>query len=91
MAHESSFISQVITWFQNRRAKLKRDMEELKKDVESVNIITTHKSFLENVNDMNLLRKKSVSAHGHDNSFSPTKWWEQFRSKSFSFTLRLRN
>ncbi|XP_053945549.1 homeobox protein Nkx-2.5-like [Anastrepha ludens] len=28
--------AQVITWFQNRRAKLKRDMEELKKDVESV-------------------------------------------------------
>ena len=25
---------QVITWFQNRRAKLKRDMEELRKDVE---------------------------------------------------------
>ncbi|XP_001993868.2 homeobox protein Nkx-3.2 isoform X1 [Drosophila grimshawi] len=29
--------AQVITWFQNRRAKLKRDMEELKKDVQSVN------------------------------------------------------
>ncbi|XP_030374286.1 homeobox protein DLL-3, partial [Scaptodrosophila lebanonensis] len=28
--------AQVITWFQNRRAKLKRDMEELKKDVASV-------------------------------------------------------
>ncbi|KAJ8971463.1 hypothetical protein NQ317_014976 [Molorchus minor] len=28
--------AQVITWFQNRRAKLKRDMEELKKDVESI-------------------------------------------------------
>ncbi len=27
-------IFQVITWFQNRRAKLKRDMEELRKDVE---------------------------------------------------------
>ncbi|XP_011291275.1 homeobox protein Nkx-2.3 isoform X3 [Musca domestica] len=27
--------AQVITWFQNRRAKLKRDMEELKKDVEN--------------------------------------------------------
>ena len=24
----------MITWFQNRRAKLKRDMEELRKDVE---------------------------------------------------------
>jgi len=28
---------QVITWFQNRRAKFKRDMEELKKDVEKGN------------------------------------------------------
>ncbi len=31
--------AQVITWFQNRRAKLKRDMEELKKDVESSKIL----------------------------------------------------
>ena len=29
------FSPQVITWFQNRRAKLKRDMEELRKDVET--------------------------------------------------------
>lgn len=27
--------AQVITWFQNRRAKLKRDVEEIKKDVEA--------------------------------------------------------
>ena len=26
---------QVITWFQNRRAKLKRDLEELKADVDA--------------------------------------------------------
>ncbi|XP_059215865.1 transcription factor LBX1a [Centropristis striata] len=30
--------AQVITWFQNRRAKLKRDIEEMKADVESVNV-----------------------------------------------------
>ncbi|KAK4875352.1 hypothetical protein RN001_011774 [Aquatica leii] len=30
--------AQVITWFQNRRAKLKRDMEELKKDVEKARL-----------------------------------------------------
>lgn len=48
---------------------MKRDMEELKKDVESVKILTTHKSFLENVNDMNILRKKSMNVH--DDSFSP--------------------
>lgn len=51
--------SQVITWFQNRRAKMKRDMEELKKDVESVKALTGQKSFLENVADMNLLKSKS--------------------------------
>ncbi|RWS31981.1 transcription factor LBX1-like protein, partial [Leptotrombidium deliense] len=30
--------AQVITWFQNRRAKLKRDMEELKKDMETTKL-----------------------------------------------------
>ena len=29
--------AQVITWFQNRRAKLKRDLEELKNDVTAAN------------------------------------------------------
>nr|CAD7567596.1 unnamed protein product [Timema californicum] len=51
--------AQVITWFQNRRAKLKRDMEELKKDVETSKILTAHKSFLENVQDLGILKKKS--------------------------------
>lgn len=53
-------ITQVITWFQNRRAKLKRDMEELKKDVETVKVLSVHKSFLENVNDLGILKKKPV-------------------------------
>ncbi|KAL1494789.1 hypothetical protein ABEB36_010330 [Hypothenemus hampei] len=52
--------AQVITWFQNRRAKLKRDMEELKKDVESAKLLTAHKSFLENVQDLGILKKKAV-------------------------------
>lgn len=64
------FHSQVITWFQNRRAKLKRDIEELKKDVESVKVLTAHKSFLENVNDMSILKKKIIhdreDAHSHN-------------------------
>ncbi|XP_062866931.1 transcription factor LBX1b [Trichomycterus rosablanca] len=33
--------AQVITWFQNRRAKLKRDLEELKADVESARAVGT--------------------------------------------------
>jgi hypothetical protein len=32
----------VITWFQNRRAKLKRDMEELRKDVECTSQVIPH-------------------------------------------------
>lgn len=53
-------VLQVITWFQNRRAKLKRDMEELKKDVESAKVLTAHKTFLENVNDLGILKKKAI-------------------------------
>ncbi|CAG9834074.1 unnamed protein product [Diabrotica balteata] len=52
--------AQVITWFQNRRAKLKRDMEELKKDVESAKLLSAHKSFLENVTDLGILKKKAI-------------------------------
>ncbi|XP_022207918.2 segmentation polarity homeobox protein engrailed-like [Nilaparvata lugens] len=52
--------AQVITWFQNRRAKMKRDMEELKKDVESAKVLATHQSFLENVQNLGILKKKSV-------------------------------
>ncbi|XP_076599921.1 transcription factor LBX1a [Chaetodon auriga] len=33
--------AQVITWFQNRRAKLKRDLEEMKADVESAKVVGT--------------------------------------------------
>jgi len=35
--------AQVITWFQNRRAKLKRDVEELKKDMETAKMASIHK------------------------------------------------
>lgn len=60
---------QVITWFQNRRAKMKRDIEELKKDVESVKALTGQNGFLEDITDMNLLKKKSITMH--DDSLSP--------------------
>ncbi|KAK7591256.1 hypothetical protein V9T40_002869 [Parthenolecanium corni] len=53
--------AQVITWFQNRRAKLKRDMEELKKDVESSKIPSHHNTFLENVQNLGILKKKPMS------------------------------
>lgn len=64
--------AQVITWFQNRRAKLKRDIEELKKDVESVKMMSAAQgtaphphphsaSFLENLNELNILKKSHPS------------------------------
>lgn len=37
-------------------------MEELKKDVESAKILTAHKSFLENVTDLGILKKKSTAS-----------------------------
>lgn len=41
-------------------------MEELKKDVETVKVLTAHKSFLENVNDMNILKKKTSNDMTHN-------------------------
>lgn len=35
-------------------------MEELKKDVESAKILSAHKSFLENVQDLGILKKKNI-------------------------------
>ncbi|EDV48235.1 uncharacterized protein Dere_GG14506 [Drosophila erecta] len=52
--------AQVITWFQNRRAKLKRDMEELKKDVQCEKM-SANQSFLKNVNDLTILKTRPVS------------------------------
>ncbi|XP_035213566.1 transcription factor LBX1-like [Stegodyphus dumicola] len=49
--------AQVITWFQNRRAKLKRDMEELKKDVEHAKVTGASKHIIENIHDLRLLKK----------------------------------
>lgn len=36
-------------------------MEELKKDVESAKVLSAHKSFLENVTDLGILKKKAMS------------------------------
>ncbi|XP_055329253.1 transcription factor LBX2-like [Paramacrobiotus metropolitanus] len=47
--------AQVITWFQNRRAKLKRDQEELKKDVTATRLHAIQKSFFD-VRDLAMFR-----------------------------------
>ncbi|XP_013378788.1 transcription factor LBX1 [Lingula anatina] len=60
--------AQVITWFQNRRAKLKRDLEELKADVTATaKVHPVHKVLMEQVEDMNakrneILKKKEEAA-----------------------------
>jgi hypothetical protein len=45
-------------------------MEELKKDVESVKILSTQKSFMESVNEMNMLKSKVI----HDDSMNSDKY-----------------
>lgn len=77
--------AQVITWFQNRRAKLKRDMEELKKDVESAKVLSAHKSFLENVTDLGILKKKAMSIGASEEAatnlvVNASKWNEAARA-----------
>ena len=47
---------QVITWFQNRRAKLKRDLEELKNDVTAARKHPVHKTLIGTVAEMQLRR-----------------------------------
>jgi len=54
--------AQVITWFQNRRAKFKRDEEEVKKDLDTSKIIGIHKSLLDNFQNINLMKKQQVLA-----------------------------
>ncbi|CAG2102808.1 unnamed protein product [Medioppia subpectinata] len=56
--------AQVITWFQNRRAKLKRDMEELKKDVDAAKLIPVHKSLMD-IQDLSLMKKADLAAVLH--------------------------
>lgn len=55
--------AQVITWFQNRRAKLKRDLEEMKADVESVR--STGVVPLDKIAKLADLERCAVGATGH--------------------------
>ncbi|CAB4068282.1 LBX [Lepeophtheirus salmonis] len=57
--------AQVITWFQNRRAKLKRDMEELRKDVECTSQVIPHHPGL----------AVAAAAMAQRSLSSPTKFW----------------
>ncbi|RXG55719.1 Transcription factor LBX1 [Armadillidium vulgare] len=52
-------IAQGITWFQNRRAKLKRDLEELKSDARTASLLGNHSVFIQTISRMGLLKTKS--------------------------------
>ncbi|CAL8281244.1 unnamed protein product [Arctogadus glacialis] len=62
--------AQVITWFQNRRAKLKRDLEEMKADVESAKAVG--KVPPEKLAKLADLEKCANGTLGHPRPDSPT-------------------
>uniref|UniRef100_A0A8D3DQM0 Ladybird homeobox 2 n=1 Tax=Scophthalmus maximus TaxID=52904 RepID=A0A8D3DQM0_SCOMX len=66
--------AQVITWFQNRRAKLKRDLEEMKADVESLKKITpqTLQKLEDEDEEEDAQRRRQQGGGGVSPSVSPT-------------------
>ncbi|KAM6972826.1 transcription factor LBX1-like [Aplochiton taeniatus] len=67
--------AQVITWFQNRRAKLKRDLEEMKADVESAKAVGNVP--LEKLNKLAELEKCANGTLGHSRALSPIQSGQQ--------------
>ena len=63
--------AQVITWFQNRRAKLKRDLEEMKADVESLKKITPQ-TLQKLVSMENIEEQQGGGGEARSPSISPT-------------------
>lgn len=60
-------------------------MEELKKDVESAKVLSAHKSFLENVTDLGILKKKAMSIGASEEAatnlvVNASKWNEAQRA-----------
>ena len=67
--------AQVITWFQNRRAKLKRDLEEMKADVESAKAIGQVP--LDKLAKLADLEKCANGTLGHPRGESPARGGQQ--------------
>ncbi|XP_067858785.1 transcription factor LBX1-like [Heptranchias perlo] len=61
--------AQVITWFQNRRAKLKRDLEEMKADVESAKKLEP--SQLSKISELVDLEQTAAEIRSQSRSQSP--------------------
>lgn len=60
-------------------------MEELKKDVESAKVLSAHKTFLENVTDLGILKKKAMSIGASEEAatnlvVNASKWNEASRA-----------
>lgn len=66
-------------------------MEELKKDVESAKVLSAHKSFLENVTDLGILKKKAMSIGASEEAatnlvVNASKWNEATRAIATDLT-----
>lgn len=82
--------SQVITWFQNRRAKLKRDLEELRADVTAAKSLGTEPSTVvlgrldellrTNVRALKRKDKNLSDTSSHSSSFSNRNSKSTFKS-----------
>lgn len=62
--------AQVITWFQNRRAKLKRDLEELKADVTAAKIVDTVDPSFNSAEEVAFFKRNGSN---HNDQGSPSK------------------
>lgn len=66
--------AQVITWFQNRRAKLKRDLEELKNDVSATQILKSpsHQMKDDNVSEKSFNTDPDLSRSADEDDCEPS-------------------
>ncbi|XP_026060741.1 transcription factor LBX1b [Carassius auratus] len=79
IAHQLGLTNaQVITWFQNRRAKLKRELEERKADVESVR--STAIAPLDKIAKLADLERCAVGATGHPGSECSPRLGHEYKS-----------
>ncbi|KAK5604421.1 hypothetical protein CRENBAI_017718 [Crenichthys baileyi] len=78
--------AQVITWFQNRRAKLKRDLEEMKADVESAKAIGQVP--LDKLAKLADLEKCANGTLGHPRAESPARGGSQDHQHELAQKLR---
>ncbi|XP_022335397.1 transcription factor LBX1-like [Crassostrea virginica] len=74
--------AQVITWFQNRRAKLKRDLEELKNDVTATQILKTSSEKDDDESERSFSTDPEVSRSADEDDCEPSPAKVQRTSES---------